>query len=336
MVVVGIDEAGYGPLLGPLVAGASIWRVRDGVSTGDLWKTLRAAVHRDSGRKGEWRVQVDDSKKLFDQKKGIATLERSVLAFGSAAGLACDSVERFLESVICGDDPAAARRHWSQPWYRDLSRPLPADPVRSKFDTVGAKLSRTMDKSGVRCVGLAARVVTEGAFNARIEQTRNKASVIVEQVLHLLQHGIRLAAGEPMCFLVDQLGGRTNYRDILQTAFPERHLQELSIGEDVSAYRLTLARDGSLRRDDWTIEFRVGADGHHLPVALAGMLAKYCRELLMHEFNRFWLGVNASLGALPELRPTAGYYGDAQRFLRDISPLLAASGLRQAEFVRAR
>ena len=49
-----------------------------------------------------------------------------------------------------------------------------------------------------------------------------------------------------------------------------------------------------------------------LPVAAASMLSKYLREMLMRRFNAFWKIHD------PELTPTAGYYNDGLRFLRDI------------------
>ena len=51
----------------------------------------------------------------------------------------------------------------------------------------------------------------------------------------------------------------------------------------------------------------------HLPTALASMASKYLRELAMHAFNDFWRGHVA------DLRPTAGYPVDAQRFKADIA-----------------
>ena len=49
-----------------------------------------------------------------------------------------------------------------------------------------------------------------------------------------------------------------------------------------------------------------------LPVAAASMLSKYLREMLMRRFNAFWKI------HVPDLTPTAGYYNDGLRFLRDI------------------
>jgi hypothetical protein len=42
------------------------------------------------------------------------------------------------------------------------------------------------------------------------------------------------------------------------------------------------------------------------------MTAKYLRELAMKAFNEFWCS------HVPNLRPTAGYYGDSRRFKRAI------------------
>ena len=63
------------------------------------------------------------------------------------------------------------------------------------------------------------------------------------------------------------------------------------------------------------------ADTEHFCVALASMASKYLRELLMLEFNRFWQSHVA------DLKPTAGYPGDAARFHEAIRPAARHSGL---------
>ena len=70
------------------------------------------------------------------------------------------------------------------------------------------------------------------------------------------------------------------------------------------------------------------ADAEHFCVALASMVSKYVRELLMGEFNAFWLR------HLPELRPTAGYPGDAARFFEAIRPVAATLGLAESALWR--
>ena len=67
-----------------------------------------------------------------------------------------------------------------------------------------------------------------------------------------------------------------------------------------------------------------------MSVALASMLSKYLREGLMRRFNAFWRQY------LPDVAPTAGYYGDGQRFLQDIDAKRREMGIRDELLIRAR
>lgn len=318
-LVVGIDEAGYGPLLGPLVVAATLWRVEPSRRDADFWECLGGAITRSAGR-GEGRLPVGDSKQLFERKQGLASLERTVLAFAAALGLRHGTLGGLLEAL----SPVSGFLAGTRPWYRDLNVPLPRDAVRSVCVGASERLKRTMASAGVSCCGLAALVITEDAFNERLRQTRNKAAVLTEAVLRLLSWAADRSGTQQLCARVDRLGGRHDYRRLLMQAFPERHLHELERSPVCSRYRL------SGNDSDWLVEFAVEGECRHLPIALASMLAKYVRELLMERFNAYWRTLR------PDLRPTAGYYQDAQRFLSEIRPLLARGDVHVADFVRAR
>src|SRR5262249_54994115 len=77
--IVGIDEAGYGPNLGPLVMTAVAMRAPDDLADVNLWRLLKKAVRR-STNKDARRLMIDDSKAVYSTAKGIEDLELGVLA----------------------------------------------------------------------------------------------------------------------------------------------------------------------------------------------------------------------------------------------------------------
>src|SRR5688572_27824110 len=88
LIYAGIDEAGYGPMIGPLCIACTAFVVpdHDPDTSGacDLWKRLRKAVCRKRSDRRK-RIAVDDSKKLKGANDGpvhpLKQLERGVLGF---------------------------------------------------------------------------------------------------------------------------------------------------------------------------------------------------------------------------------------------------------------
>jgi len=78
------------------------------------------------------------------------------------------------------------------------------------------------------------------------------------------------------------------------------------------------------------LSFEVEADDLYLPVALASMVSKYIRELLMECMNEYFVGMNASL------KPTAGYWKDGQRFVEDLRKHLPALEIDGHRLIRSR
>src|SRR5262245_56431937 len=79
VLIVGIDEAGYGPVLGPLIVSATAFEVPRELADGSLWRLLRDSVTT-SAKPRDRRVPIIDSKKLYHRPEGLGALERSALA----------------------------------------------------------------------------------------------------------------------------------------------------------------------------------------------------------------------------------------------------------------
>jgi hypothetical protein len=320
----GIDEAGYGPALGPLVVAGTAFVVREPPGDGDLWAPLSDAVVRQA-RGSDGRLVVNDSKVVYAGPLGLRRLEEGVLGFLHAGSAAPVQSGADLLSVLAGGRPPAPDPH---PWFRDAAGfALPLASNASAVLSKASVLRQALAQARVRPLALRAAVVLPPEFNRIVSRTRNKAMILFQRCGLLLQELWRHAGPGESCVLVDRHGGRARYRKLLLDVFPHCQCDVLGEGEQCSAYRIRDDRDGArtLR-----VTFQEGGDSRALPTALASMVAKYVRELYMTAFNAYWQERQAGL------KPTAGYHGDAHRFLRDIAPALHAEGVDPALLVRIR
>jgi hypothetical protein len=300
--VVGIDEAGYGPRLGPLVVSAAAFEVRGGVdASADLWDALDGAVAR-TRRGGGGRLLVADSKAVYRAGTGLADLERGVLAALSAGGRPAPASFRMLLGELCPDAPDLCEA----PWWSDLSL-----PVAAETDAVASGARLLGDAScGARPTGIASRVVRAVRFNESLRRCRNKSVLLFQETMALVERALARYDGD-VTFVIDKHGGRHYYHPLLANHFFGRPVHPLHESPRTSTYEV--ASDRRTAR----LAFVEKADVAHLPVALASMASKYVRELFMKCFNTYWCG------RVDGLAPTAGYAADSARFIATIRPALA-------------
>src|SRR5262249_19953522 len=90
--IIGIDEAGYGPNLGPFVTSSAAFRVPDGDGTVNLWQLLPTVVRR-AVDPMDGRILIDDSKAVYSTARGLLGLEHGVLATLWRASTKCATLQ---------------------------------------------------------------------------------------------------------------------------------------------------------------------------------------------------------------------------------------------------
>lgn len=319
MLLIGIDEAGYGPKLGPLCHGYAVFRSPETAdeTAPDLWVLLQPAVMHYPAAGDS--IAVEDSKRLYASGAGLGALERGVRAF-----LACTSASAgsLFERLV----PAADRARLEEdPWGRELRGTGCQPAPRDKPAAEAAFLQAALRERGVSVLALGARALSARHFNAALCSGTNKAEVSWSVIGEELQRLLALAApGEDIHVTIDRQGGRKFYGAQLAALFPGALPWAESETPQVSVYRLEAA--GRAVR----VAFLVNAESMSLPVALASMTAKLVRELCMARLNAFFQQHMANL------EPTAGYAADAQRFLRDTREVRLELGIQDRAFVRSR
>jgi len=287
-LVIGTDEAGFGPNLGPLVVAATAWRV---AADGDVDRALAAAIEAAGG------VPWDDSKRIFKAGAGLAALERPTLAaLAMVHGRVPDSWSVLLQDVAAAADPAPPEA------LALASLRVPRETTAAEADVVACGLRPALEKAGVTLVAVRARLVQPAVSNGLLAAGLNKSDILSRTTLELAA-ALREECGDPRAVVwCDRHGGRHRYAGLVSRHFDAPLVQTL----EETAERSIYAAGAGVR-----IEFCVGGESR-VPVALASMTAKYLREVSMAGFNAHWCGL------LPGLGPTAGYPVDALRWRRAV------------------
>ena len=302
----GIDEAGYGPNLGPMVMTAVVAEGR----SPDLWADLATTVSRAGGDAD--RLWVDDSKLVYQGRKGRDRLDAACLAAVAASGRGRPAtLGALLNAVGAGTLDDVELAHW-----------IDADPPISGDDALSIA---PLACEHWRIVEVRSVVVGPMRFNAELDATGSKALVHFRAFARLLDHVWgRVGDDVPASVVSDKHGGRHYYAGPLADAFPDTWLDRGDEGPDLSRYTL---RAGPRRLD---LHLRPRADSADGLVALASIVSKSIREHWMDAFNAHWTA------RMPDLRPTAGYPGDSARFRAAIEAACLERGLGPAMWWRAK
>lgn len=315
-ILIGTDEAGYGPNLGPLVVTATTWTLPDEMQPGDLWAVL-SEILTDTPARADKRLHVADSKKVYSAGKSMARLETAVLAFLRYLRIRCDTVGE-LGAALSGDsfeqDYAAVCRGVVE------EQVLPVVSTPEDCHEAADAIEKTLAAAKVELAHVESRIIFPPEFNRGVEEYDSKGKVLSDATLSLVRKGTEQpGVSDGGWIFCDKHGGRNRYDDIISATFDNQFVFRLEESRPASRYRL-----GELE-----FCFRTKAE-ELLPVALASMIAKYVREVVMMQINRFWQH------HLPELKPTKGYPVDAKRFWSDIEDKCIELNIARADVWRCR
>ncbi|RCS56195.1 hypothetical protein DTL42_00270 [Bremerella cremea] len=317
--LIGVDEAGYGPNLGPLVIGGTLWQIEqpgDDLAAVDLYQRLQAAVASKPSRQ---HLAIADSKVIYAKRKDVSLLEEAVLATcvptANVLPIWHGPCEVDLPDEVLGEHA---------PWYQGWDTPFPLHADCELIASRRAAFLEACQSAGVTLADVRSQFLTAKRFNARLATCDNKSTLLSQATMGLvicLLQSIPAKDASAVRIVCDKHGGRDYYLGLLQHFFPAAWWQPLEESKAVSRYTT------ELDERQVTIEFRSKGEGF-LPTALASIYAKFHREVAMLAFNRYWAT------QVPGIAETAGYPVDAKRFAQQTIAARKQLGISDEMFWR--
>jgi len=305
MLVMGVDENGLGPRLGPLVATSVVLRTNGYRRAALCARGLRFGVTDSKETGGFGRM-------AFTESVALALLGHRAQGHPTTADALLERLWPSSRAPLrrrCPDERTAA-----QCWAVDLSLPaFGGDPE------VGAELiDRLIGRSELRVVDVQSRIACAGELNASHAEGRNKLDVDLALFEELIESA-RARLGEPLLAICGMVGGIRDYGSRL-SRFDGHRVHPLPGRRTQRRYRV----DGL-----GEMRFEIDADARHLPVALASIVGKYVRELGMLRIGEFYRRT------VPDLELASGYHDPVTgRFIERTRTSRRALGIAADCFAR--
>lgn len=231
-LLIGMDEAGYGPNLGPLVVTVTVWEVPGSPRDFDLWAAM-ADVAQQSPSKEPLKLQIADSKQVYSPGKGLAALEKSVLSalrlLGSMPQTLGELSEVLKSQTTDFKFQISNFKTQILPWQIDRDLPLPTEIDTSLIGDIATKWLERCRRAGVTLKAIRSEIVQPERFNALVREYDNKALALSRTSLNLLRSVWNPDNEQPTLVICDKHGGRNRYDDLLAEVLDDRMV--FAVGE---------------------------------------------------------------------------------------------------------
>ncbi len=258
MLIIGIDENGLGPLLGPLVVTATAFEAAEYERT-EFWKS--------AGRD----LLAGDSKEVFSNSK-LGSAEVATLAWLNEFGRIPGSYVELADQLFL-PPPLPLPCQMVPSFCMPSGTPLPAFAKPEELAWV-ERQPLLRHEGAVEPIAAKLYAICPGLFNAATSTGINKFALDCRLMLKLFNALAKGYDGEVLG-LFGKVGSAKKYGPWLNDAKVGLWMAEEET-PGISTYRIAPNR---------TISFIRDGDALHLPIAVASMIGKYARELAMRDIN---------------------------------------------------
>jgi hypothetical protein len=357
-ILIGMDEAGYGPHLGPLVIAATAWEVSDdfaistngdrsagkeqkrsplaSAATGNAAVKVRPRVRRKahcdervidlyrllrgvvSKSASERRMAIADSKVLYHPGHGLRQLERGL----HAVLLAMQQSLSCWSAIVkyAGADPE--EHHSRTCWPNGHDSPLPIDATAEEVGRLEVRFTRTCEAAGIRPLLIRARLVFPEQFNDLTAYYNSKGAALSHITVGLLRELVDAVCRNTMAGAPASPSAPNPQPPIYAVCDKHggRNYYTALLQHHFSEYWIAPVFESHAES-----HYEWGEPGSRMRVVFRVNGERFLPTALASMMAKYLRELSMRAfnefwrAQVPELRPTAGYYRDAWRFKKEIA-----------------